>query len=61
MKNILVFFGGASPEREVSVITGTLVSNSLDRAKFNPVPVYVDARGRWFTGEPLFNVDNCKN
>ena len=61
MKNILVFFGGASPEREVSVITGTLVSNSFDRAGFNPVPVYVDARGRWFTGEPLFNVDNFKN
>lgn len=60
MKNILVFSGGNSPERDVSVITGALALNSLDKTVFNPVPVYVDVSGRWFTGERLFNIDNYK-
>ena len=61
MKSIAVFFGGESPEREISVITGALALNSLDKTKFIPVPVYVDETGKWFTGEVLFNVDNYKN
>lgn len=60
MKNIAVFFGGESVEHEISVITGVLVANSLDKTKFNPVPVYADEKGRWFTGEILLNPDNYK-
>lgn len=61
MKSIAVFFGGESPEREISVITGALALNSLDKTKFVPVPVYVDETGKWFTGDALFNIDNYKN
>ena len=31
IKNLLVFFGGKSPERDISVITGLLTLNSIDK------------------------------
>lgn len=61
MKNIAVFFGGESVEHDVSVITGVLTLNSLDKEKFLPFPVYIDGDGTWFTGEELFDVENYKN
>lgn len=60
MKNIAVVFGGTSVESEVSVITGVLTVNSLDRTKYNAVPVYIDKSGSWYTGE-LFDLDGFKN
>ena len=57
MKSIAVFFGGVSVEHDVSVITGVLTCNSLDKA-FSVVPVYVDKSGEWFTGESLLDPDN---
>ncbi len=53
MKNIIIIFGGVSPEHDVSIITGCLVINSLDRQKFNPIPLYVTKSGQWFTGDKL--------
>lgn len=61
MKHIAVFFGGESVEHDVSVITGVLTANSLDKDKFIPVPVYVDRHGEWFTGEYLLDTDNYKD
>lgn len=60
MKNIAVFFGGVSVEHDVSVITGVLTCNSLDKS-LKVVPVYVDGSGEWFTGESLFDPDNYEN
>lgn len=57
MKSVAVFFGGVSPEHDVSVITGVLTCNSMDKS-FNVVPVYVDKSGEWFTGESLLDPDN---
>ena len=57
MKSVAVFFGGVSVEHDVSVITGVLTCNSLDKS-FNVVPVYVDKSGEWFTGESLLDPDN---
>lgn len=53
MKRIIVIFGGASPEHDVSIITGVLCLNGLDKTKFIPVPLYVTKTGEWFTGEKL--------
>lgn len=61
MKNIIVLFGGESVERDVSIITGLITLNSLDREKYNPVPVYIDENGEWFTGENLFDIAEYKN
>lgn len=61
MKNIAVFFGGESVEHDVSVITGVLALNSLDKSVFNPIPVYIEKDGQWKSGEGLFDVENFKN
>lgn len=60
MRNILVFFGGKSVEHDVSIITGVLTLNSLDKALYNPIPVYVDKEGKWLSGEELFDIGNFK-
>lgn len=61
MKKIIVIFGGVSPEHDVSIITGCLAANSLDKEKFTPIPVYVNKKGEWFTGEALKNLAFFKN
>ena len=61
LKKIIVFFGGKSTEHDISVITGTLTVNSLDKEKFSPVPVYVDKNGRWWTGKAACDVRNFKD
>ena len=60
MKTIAVFFGGVSVEHDISVITGVLTSNSLDKT-YNIVPVYVDKTGEWWTGKCLFDPDAFNN
>ena len=34
MKNIAVFFGGQSVEHDISVITGVMAINCIDKEKF---------------------------
>ncbi len=53
MKNIAVIFGGVSPEHDVSIITGLIVLNSLDKTKFMPIPIFITREGVWYTGEAL--------
>ena len=61
MKNVAVFFGGASVEHDVSVITGVLTVNTLDKSEYSAVPVYVDGDGKWYSGEILKDIDVYKN
>ncbi len=61
MKNIIVFFGGRSTEHDVSIITGVLTLNSIDKTKFLPIPIYVSKSGEWFTGDKLKNIEFYKN
>lgn len=58
-KRVLIVFGGESCERDISVITGVLALNSLDRDTFIPLPVYITEEG-WFTGEELFDLSFYK-
>lgn len=51
-----VFFGGPSPEHEVSVITGLQAVAALRERNREVLPVYVSKGGRWFTGEGLDDV-----
>ncbi|MDE7182984.1 MAG: D-alanine--D-serine ligase VanG [Lachnospiraceae bacterium] len=52
-KNIVVLFGGASSEYEVSLQSAYAVICSMDRRKYNPVMVGITREGQWFyfTGE----------
>ncbi len=61
MKNIVVIFGGKSCEHEVSVITGVLTLNSVDKENYNPIPVYVTTSGEWYTGDELKDISFYKN
>ncbi|MDA1028745.1 MAG: D-alanine--D-alanine ligase [Bacteroidetes bacterium] len=55
-KQIGVFFGGQSPEHEVSVITGLQVVAALDPSQFDVTPVYVTKDGHWFIGNNLGDI-----
>ncbi len=55
-KNILVAFGGMSPEHEVSVLTAMQVASALKETEFGVVPLYVTKEGRWRTGEALLEL-----
>lgn len=44
-KDILVMFGGVSPEHEVSIITGLQVLENIDREQYIPHAIFVTKKG----------------
>jgi UDP-N-acetylmuramate--alanine ligase len=46
MIRVGIFFGGRSREREISFAGGRTVYDNLDKAIFEPVPIFVDALGK---------------
>jgi len=58
-----VFFGGTSPEHEVSVITGLQAVAALSETTRAPTdssvtPVYVTKSGAWYVGDALGSIAN---
>lgn len=53
MKNIVIIFGGASSEYEVSLQSAYAVISNIDRKKYNPVAVGISRKGKWlyFAGD----------
>ena len=60
MRNIAVFFGGESVEHDISVITGVIVMNSIDKSGDVSIPVFVGRDGKWYTGQILKDIDFYK-
>lgn len=65
MLNIGVFFGGKSPEHDISVITGEFIISGLKKLGFNVIPVYLSKTGEWHSGAGLgslkfFHANNFK-
>ena len=56
-KNVLVLFGGCSPEHEISVASAGSVLNAL--AHHNIVPVYITREGKWLLYDG--KLDNIRN
>lgn len=50
---IAVFFGGRSPEHDVSVVTGLQALAALDQTRFDAFAVYVTPQGDWLVGPGL--------
>lgn len=48
--NIMVVYGGVSPEHEVAVITALQVMNALKDSGHTVMPVYISKEGNWFLG-----------
>lgn len=59
--NIAVMFGGRSSEHEISIITALQAISALDTVKYRVIPVYVDLKGKWYTGNALLNQDFYKS
>ncbi|MDR9418964.1 D-alanine--D-alanine ligase family protein [Gracilimonas sp.] len=60
-KNLIVAFGGMSPEHEVSVLTAIQAISALEESNYNCIPLYITKSGRWLTGEKLLDLSNYKN
>lgn len=49
--NIAVIFGGKSGEHEVSLASAIGVINSLDKEKYNIIPIAITKKGNWLIGD----------
>src|SRR5277367_3868376 len=58
---VAVMFGGRSVEHEISVITALQLIRAIDVVSYEPVPVYISAHGRWYSGPELLNTNFYKN
>ncbi len=54
--DMVVVFGGRSSENEVSVITGTMVSNVLKKGATSVLPVYIAHDGKAYADEALADI-----
>ncbi len=61
MKDVAIFYGGVSVEHDVSIITGVMTVNAVDKSRYNAIPIFVDKTGLWYTGEVLKDIDFYKN
>ena len=59
--NLAVLFGGKSVEHEVSVISAVQAMASIDKEKYNIVPVYMTKGNEFYTGEKLLDINSFKN
>jgi D-alanine-D-alanine ligase len=57
-KTVAVFFGGRTPEHDVSIITGLQALKAIDSSKFEAFPVYIAPNGEWLVGKELLNTAN---
>ncbi len=60
-QNIIVAFGGVSPEHEVSVLTAIQAFSALEDTAYNLIPLYITKTGRWLTGEYLTNLEHYRD
>ncbi|MCL2350897.1 MAG: D-alanine--D-alanine ligase [Firmicutes bacterium] len=58
-KNILVLFGGCSPEHEISKKSAMAVIQSLSEDKYNIIPVYITQEGKWLLYDGA--IDNLRS
>ncbi len=56
-----VMFGGNSTEHEISIISAVQAMLSVDREKYDVIPLYITKDSRFFTGEALLTIENYKN
>lgn len=62
MISVGVFFGSQSVEHEVSIITAVQTMMKLETLQdYNVVPIYIDKKGTWYTGEGLKSINLYKD
>lgn len=55
MRKIAVIFGGKSVEHDISIITALQTMRNL-ASDIKPIPIYIDNKGLWWTGDQLKDV-----
>lgn len=55
--NLAVLFGGKSVEHEVSVISAVQAMASINKEKYNIIPVYMTKSNEFYTGEKLLDIN----
>ena len=55
--NLAVLFGGRSVEHEVSVISAVQAMASMNKEKYNIIPVYMTKKSEFYTGEKLMDIN----
>lgn len=60
-QNVIVAFGGRSPEHEVSVLSALQAIAALRETNYNIVPLYISKSGRWFTGDYLLELEHYQD
>lgn len=60
-KNVIIAFGGASPEHEVSVLTALQAAAALESESITPIPLYITKSGNWLTGDPLLTLEEYEH
>lgn len=56
-----VLFGGRSVENEISVVTASQVMESMDKSKYEIIPIYIAKNGKWYTGKELCDLNRYKD
>lgn len=54
-KNIAIVFGGRSGEHEVSLMSATSVIKTIDKEKYNVIPLGITKEGRWMLYSGTFD------
>lgn len=56
-----LLFGGRSVENEISVVTALQTLESMNKERYDIVPIYIAKSGKWYSGEKLLAVANYKD
>ncbi len=59
--NLAVLFGGKSVEHEVSVISAVQAMASINKEKYNIIPVYMTKGSEFYTGEKLMDINSFRD
>lgn len=56
-----VIFGGRSVEHEISIITANQAINSINKEKYEIIPIYISKKGLMYTGEELLKLESFRD
>lgn len=58
---LALMFGGKSVEHEISIISALQAAGSIDREKYEVIPVYIAKTGEMFCGENIGDIEAYKD
>lgn len=58
---IALLFGGKSVEHEISIISALQAAQSLDREKYDVLPVYIAKSGEMYCGDRIGDIEAYKD